>query len=161
MTKTPNSLNLVSDGDEIYFIEDIESSFGISFKNEELENIGTIGELYDLLLSKMMGVSHERKACHSATVFRKLRSFISEGSSGHRISPKTELKSLINSKYGIRPFTDEFIKITGLFVSLYTSGFIVIWFFILLFGAPILSIVYDSGLIWLFGWLLFFLPPIL
>ena len=48
-----NSLDLWGDGDEIEMIEAIERAFAIRFENAEAEQLVTMGQLFDLVKSKL------------------------------------------------------------------------------------------------------------
>ncbi|MCG7508333.1 hypothetical protein [Mesorhizobium retamae] len=48
-----NSLGLWGDGDEIEMIEAVERAFAIRFENAEAEQLVTMGQLFDLVKSKI------------------------------------------------------------------------------------------------------------
>jgi hypothetical protein len=48
-----NSLDLWGDGDEIQMIEAIERAFAIRFEDAEAEQLVTMGQLFDLMKSKL------------------------------------------------------------------------------------------------------------
>ena len=48
-----NTVNMVGDGDDVDIVLDIEKTFGIQITEAEAEKIRTVGELYDLVCSKV------------------------------------------------------------------------------------------------------------
>lgn len=52
-SRKANSLDLWGDGDEIEMIEAIERAYAISFEKAEAEQLVTMGQLFDLVKSKL------------------------------------------------------------------------------------------------------------
>lgn len=52
-SRKANSLGLWGDGDEIEMIEAIERAYAISFETAEAEQLVTMGQLFDLVKSKI------------------------------------------------------------------------------------------------------------
>jgi hypothetical protein len=93
-----NSLGLGDDGDEIYFVEEIESAFGIQFRNEEMERCGTMGDLYDALCRHLQPVERGSFPCLSASAFRQVRKAIGETKTGAPIRPDTRIADLVGEE---------------------------------------------------------------
>lgn len=52
-SRKANSLDLWGDGDEVEMIEAIERAYAISFEKAEAEQLVTMGQLFDLVKSKV------------------------------------------------------------------------------------------------------------
>jgi hypothetical protein len=68
-----NTLGLVGDLDDVELVELVERAFDITFSPREMEQILTVGEFYDLLLTKIPPNGADRQ-CASAMAFYRLRS---------------------------------------------------------------------------------------
>lgn len=96
--KNKNTLNLVGDGDDADLIESLESSFGISFGENELADVVTLGDLHQSLLRRLSNTSPgPRMHCRSAAAFRALRRSFSQASSGS-VRPSTPIATLIEDR---------------------------------------------------------------
>jgi hypothetical protein len=99
MAKPPkNSLGLGGDGDEIDFVEEIESAFGIQFRNEEMEGCGTVGDIYDALCRHLQPVERGPFPCLSATAYRRVRKAIAETRTGAPIRPDMHIVDLVGEE---------------------------------------------------------------
>jgi len=66
-----NTVNMHGDLDDVELLMAVEETFDIQISDREAEAVRTVGDLYDLVCSK---IEHDSKAaCHSAHAFRRLR----------------------------------------------------------------------------------------
>ncbi|HSF96907.1 MAG TPA: acyl carrier protein [Thermohalobaculum sp.] len=150
-----NTLNLDGDGDEIDYVREVEHSFGIKLRDEDLNGISTVGELFDLVLAA--SPSGPGSVCLSARAFRALR----DASGAGRVRPSTPISAVkgnLTDKEWCRAMHDR----TGLnFGLLHWYGPIgwAAWTLgtFLVLGPPILAWVYChiagiEGLLWLLIW---------
>jgi hypothetical protein len=99
MAQSPeNNLGLSGDDDEIYFVEEIESAFGIRFQHEELEKCRTMGDIYDALCRHLQLVERGPFPCLSASAFRQVRKVIAETRTGAPIRPDTRITDLVGDE---------------------------------------------------------------
>jgi hypothetical protein len=97
-----NSLNLRGDGDELDVIYDVERIFDVKLTNREAEALRTVGDLYDLILSKRRSVDHDTRACLSQASFYRLRRAFAEMGLARAIEPTTPLEQAISSISGTK-----------------------------------------------------------
>lgn len=88
-----NSLGLDDDLDGVELVQDLEKAFDISIADSEAEQILTVGQLYDLLLSKFPADETHRK-CASAMAFYRLRRAIKNLDQDTELNPSTDLTFL-------------------------------------------------------------------
>ncbi len=88
-----NTLGLDDDLDTVELVQNVEEAFGIEITNVEGEHIYTVGELYDLLLSKIPANETDRK-CASATTFYRLRRGLRKLGFHTILNPSTDLHFL-------------------------------------------------------------------
>ncbi len=99
MTTLTNSeqilLMLQDDGDICELLEDIHYSFGVEFTVPELTGIETVGELFDLIVSKQQKPMAD--GCLSRTAFYRLRATLREsfGLKRSEVRPQTSLAGLM------------------------------------------------------------------
>lgn len=67
-----NSVGIVGDGDDVELIEYFEAVFEITFSNEEAESIGSLGEAYDTICSKLPTNPEQRSKCLTAMAYYRL-----------------------------------------------------------------------------------------
>lgn len=68
----PNSVGLVGDGDDVELIECFEEVFAITFSNEEVERITTLGEAYEIICSKLPTSTEKKNSCLTAMAYNRL-----------------------------------------------------------------------------------------
>ncbi len=84
--------------DSVELLIDIENAFQISISDQEAENTGTVGELYNLIINKIDYSKHNK--CNSQVMFYKLRQVLSYHCQfdKNKITPKTKLEDLFDEK---------------------------------------------------------------
>jgi hypothetical protein len=99
MTKLPkNSLGLGGDGDEIIFVEEIESAFGIRFQREDMDGCATVGDIYDALCRHVQPVERGSFPCLTAAAYRRVRKAIAESGTRAHIGPDTCIADLVDER---------------------------------------------------------------
>lgn len=94
MTNAVNSLKLVGDGDEIYVILAVEKAFGIRVSNAEASRCETVGDLFEIVCSKLNISEARGLRCPTALAFFRLRAALRRSGHMHRISSKTDLRTI-------------------------------------------------------------------
>jgi hypothetical protein len=89
-----NCLGLDDDLDPVEVVELVEKVFDIEIANHEAEAILTVGQMYDLLLQKILANEINRK-CASAMAFYRLRRALNNIEPKGKLTPATDL-----SQYG-------------------------------------------------------------
>ncbi|MCZ6839058.1 MAG: hypothetical protein O7G13_07260 [Alphaproteobacteria bacterium] len=99
--KTENSLYLYGDGDDVEILEGVEATFDVKISDDEAPSLYTLGDLYDLLVSKLNASDSRRSICLTAASFYRLRRALTELTGVKDISPRTQLDSIFpNGKIG-------------------------------------------------------------
>ena len=99
-----NSLNLWGDGDDLDVVVDVEQVFDLKLSNQEAESCRTVGDLYDLIVSKRRSVDLDTRACLSQAAFYRLRrAFAAMGANGP-ITPATPLHQVMSEIGRTMPF---------------------------------------------------------
>lgn len=78
LKQNTNSVGLWGDGDEIELIQYFETTFAISFSNEEAEQIYTLGDAYSLICSKLPKKSERTEKCLTAMAYYKVNRALCE-----------------------------------------------------------------------------------
>ena len=114
ISKTLPTLNL--DGDEdLDLIPIIQDAFDLNFRNDELANLYTVGEVYQAIESRYKTEDSFNAACITAKSFRILRQFLKKHYRIQRPKPSTPLSSVpIQS---VRNFRLAFKTETGLIID--------------------------------------------
>jgi hypothetical protein len=73
MSKAANCLNLVGDGDDIDVLYAIEKTFGVKLSDAEAVHCETVGQLYDVVSSKLNMPEVRNLRCPTALAFFRLR----------------------------------------------------------------------------------------
>lgn len=121
-----NSLNLVGDGDELCLLDDLEQSFDIAFTQDDLKQVATVGDLYDVILRLLPGTAvGPRSLCRSASAFRRLRRSMRRMTTND-IRPSTPLRELIG-RNGHRKFIEQLERESGLSLQALESPDLVLW----------------------------------
>lgn len=145
-----NTLGLDDDLDGVEVVESIERAFDLKFANAEVERILTVGEMYDLLASKIPDNASDRK-CATAMAFYRLKTAI-EGRGDERITPSTDIRFL--EARGVRSSFASIEEKTGLNLpraAMAWVGFVGLTLFVVsFFTAP--------ALCGFFGWALLSWP---
>jgi hypothetical protein len=92
-----NTLGLDDDLDSVELVEQVEKAFEVEIANAEAERLLVVGQLYDLLLSKIPANDANRK-CASAMTFYRLRQGLERLGFGRKLTPSTDLRFL--EKFG-------------------------------------------------------------
>ncbi len=85
------SLGLAGDGDDTALIMSVERAFDIRLADDEVSRLRTVGELHDLVVSKLprpMG-----SVCLAAHAFYRVRAGLGDGA--RRIGPRTAIDDLV------------------------------------------------------------------
>jgi hypothetical protein len=89
----PNTLGLDDDLDGVEFVRDLERIFDVEVSNSEAESISTVGELCDLLVSKIPTNDVDRK-CATAMAFFRLRGALRRLGYEHALTPTSKMLTL-------------------------------------------------------------------
>ncbi len=95
--KDENSFYLCGDGDDVDILYDIEATFGVKISDDEAKSLFTLGDLHDLLVSKLNASDLRRSVCLTAVSFYRLRRALIELTGFKDISPQTRLDSVFPS----------------------------------------------------------------
>lgn len=66
------SVGIVGDGDDVELIEAFESTFEISFSNEEVESMSTLGQAFEAICSKLPTTQSQQNKCLTAMAYYRL-----------------------------------------------------------------------------------------
>ncbi|HJW41572.1 MAG TPA: hypothetical protein VJ476_10135 [Rhizomicrobium sp.] len=91
-----NTLGLGDDLDSVELVQDIEKAFDVEIANAEAERLLVVGQLYDLLVSKIPA-SDANKKCASAMTFYRLRQGMERLGFGRKLSPSADIRFLEKS----------------------------------------------------------------
>jgi len=80
-TKPVSSLALVGDGDEVDLLDEIQAAFDVTFTDSEAESCRTVGDLFDVLMTKIAPAEGANR-CATAMAFYRLRRAIGAGHAG-------------------------------------------------------------------------------
>jgi|ERR1700737_4707724 len=94
MTQDANCLNLVGDGDDVDARRAVEQAFAVKLSDSEAQRCETVGQLFDLVLSKL-NVSEKRNiGCPTAVAFFRLRAALRRLGCEQRLTHKTDLRAI-------------------------------------------------------------------
>lgn len=80
--KRLKSVGLVGDGDDVELITSFESTFGISFSQDELQNLVTLDDAHKIICAKLPNNQSQQKKCLTAMAYYRLnRALLDEGKS--------------------------------------------------------------------------------
>jgi acyl carrier protein len=104
-------LRLTGDLDDVEMLQEVEKVFDIKISDEEAAELHSVGDLFELLKSKL-GTDVIAGKCRSAMAFYRLRRVVLGFVPGQKLRPVTEISSIgIND---IRAFFGEVKSRTGL-----------------------------------------------
>jgi hypothetical protein len=89
----PNSLDLDEEWGGEELVLELERAFAVAFSNEEVEHLGTVGGLHDLLIAKIPPNDGDTK-CVTAMAFYRLRRALRRLGHDGRIAPATDVLRL-------------------------------------------------------------------
>jgi acyl carrier protein len=90
VTIMANSLGLDDDLDGVELVQNLEKAFEIEISNAEAESTLTVGQLYDLLLTKIPANESDRK-CASAMAFYRVRRALRNLAQGSALTPSASI----------------------------------------------------------------------
>jgi hypothetical protein len=91
---------------------DIERAFEVRFVQKDVEDLHTVGDLYDLLQVKMGTTARRRERCLSAVCFYRLKRAVAD-ISGAKIGPQTAITDVFEAK-ALKPAMTDLAEKTGL-----------------------------------------------
>jgi hypothetical protein len=103
MTKTANCLNLVGDGDDVDVLYAVEEAFAVRISDEEAIRCETVGDLFDIVSSKLKASEARHFGCPTALAFFRLRGALGRLGYRQRITPKANLRAIFSAQ-GTRRF---------------------------------------------------------
>lgn len=147
-----NSLHLVGDGDDVDILYNIEAAFDVTISDEEAENLFTLGQLHDLLVSKLNASDTRRSACVTAVSFYRLRRALIEITGKMDICPATRLDRIFpGGRIGRN--SKEIEKHTGMRLPQSELGGVAsLLLLIVFFGTPVIAALSGFFLIGDWGW---------
>ena len=150
--KNKNSLYLIGDGDDVDILYDVEAAFGVKISDDEAPRLFTLGDLHDLLVSKLNASDARRSVCLTAVSFYRLRRALIELTGFKDISPQTRLDSVFPSGK-IGPIAEEIEGHSAMKLPQSELGRLANAILqIVLFGTPALAIASGHFLIGGWGW---------
>jgi hypothetical protein len=97
MTKTANCVNLVGDGDDVDVLYAIEKAFGVKISDAEALRSETVGQLFDIVCSKLNIPDARNIRCPTALAFFRLRAALRRLGHAHRTTTKTDLRAIFRA----------------------------------------------------------------
>jgi hypothetical protein len=97
MTKAANCLNLVGDGDDVDVLYAIEEAFGVKISDVEALRCETVGQLFDIVSSKLNISEARNLRCPTALAFFCLRAALRRMGYVQRMTPKTDLSTIFRA----------------------------------------------------------------
>ena len=131
-----NSLDMYGDGDEVDLLIDVEETFGVAIEARGAETLGTVGDLYDVVVGRLD--PEPNAPCLSARAFRQLAPELHAG--GARVRPSTRLASLAGGNQRVADWLRELQFRTALDVDARSPGALAVWVGLLCFIVPIAAI---------------------
>jgi hypothetical protein len=101
------------DLDSVEIVTAVERVFGIKINDSEAERCESVGDLFDVVLSKVPHVERGALPCHASMAFRRIRRAIRENSHAERIAPDTKLSTVMPAS-GQRKWWRRLAASTGL-----------------------------------------------
>lgn len=107
-----SSLGLAGDLDDVELIQDVEAAFGIRLADDEISRCSTVGQLFELIETRLPGMP-SGQSCATAMCFYRLRRAL-QPHSAIALRPKTSITELgrvpvrklhriIEAECGLRP----------------------------------------------------------
>jgi len=113
MNNAANCLNLVGDGDDIEVLHSIEEAFGVKISDEEAFGCETVGQLFDVVSSKLNISKARNLRCPTAIAFFRLRAALRRLGYVHRMTTKTDLRAIFRA-HGVRRLHSSLSSEAGL-----------------------------------------------
>ncbi|MEP3275870.1 MAG: acyl carrier protein [Stappiaceae bacterium] len=113
----PASLGLGGDGDELELLDEIETTFGITFSDEECERIFSLDDIYQIICSKLPKDPDNRGKCLTAMAYYRLNNAL--GSQG-KILPATRVR--LPHGWSAKHFQNQLEKKSGLNLEWLTTA---------------------------------------
>lgn len=142
---TPNTLGLDDDLDSVGLVLAIERAFAVNISDQEAGSVSTMGDLHDLLVSKLEGSGG--KKCQTSMAFHQVRRALKAVLGDIDIRPKTALSAIWEKAPRLlyaraQPHCD--LRLASL-SSTGISGIGGLLIVAVIFGAPILLIANVNG----------------
>jgi hypothetical protein len=112
-----NTLNFAGDGDDVDAVAKAENMFGVKIADHEAADTRTVGQLYDLILSKRRALGPTTRTCLTQTAFYRLRRALNEMGSAQPVTPRTPLAHVLPppaNRKAVRLAWQELAERTGL-----------------------------------------------
>ena len=97
MTKAADCLNLVGDGDDVNVLYAIEEAFGVKISDAEALRCKTVGQLFDIVSSKLYIPEARNLRCPTAIAFFRLRAALRRSGHAHRMTAQTDLRAIFRA----------------------------------------------------------------
>ncbi|MBW7969862.1 acyl carrier protein [Bradyrhizobium sp. BR 10289] len=97
MTKAANCLNLVGDGDDVDVLYAVEEAFSVKISDAEALRCETVGQLFDIVSSKLNISEARHLRCPTALAFFRLRAALRRLGYVQRLTPKTDLRTIFRA----------------------------------------------------------------
>jgi hypothetical protein len=95
-SKQQINLGLVGDGDEIDLMEECEALFGVKFSDAHIQQVRTVGDLFDLLDKEKKFTDRRTTGCYSFKGFYRLRRRLVEMGVERTLTPKTLIRDILD-----------------------------------------------------------------
>lgn len=91
-----NTLGLVGDGDELDVVRAVEEALGVTFAQDELSDVRSMGDLHQVLVRKLNATTSRRICLSSVTFYRLRRALRACGIEG-KVTPSADIAALTQS----------------------------------------------------------------
>jgi hypothetical protein len=99
--------------DAVEMLQAIEAAFATRISNEEAARMIRVGDLYDLLCSKVKAVDHGQLPCLTAMAFRRIKKALRERLPDRELNPETPIRQL-TGMISVGPWLRQLGADTGL-----------------------------------------------
>jgi hypothetical protein len=106
MTNAANCLDLVGDGDDVDVLYAVEEAFRVKISNAEALRCETVGQLFDIVSSKLNLSEARDIRCPTALAFFRLRAALRRLGYLERMTPETDLRTIFRA-HGARRLHDS------------------------------------------------------
>jgi hypothetical protein len=97
MINAPNCLSLGGDGDDVSVVYGVEKAFGVKISNTEALRCETVGQLFDVICSKLKMSGARNLGCPTALAFFRLRAALRRRGHEQRMTPDTDLRAIFHA----------------------------------------------------------------
>ncbi len=104
MKKAVNCLNLTGDGDDIDVLVAVERAFNVKITHTEAERCTTVGQLCELVSTKIGATEQRLLGCPTALAFFRLRGGLRRLGWATRVTRETDLAALLRAHGGRRAY---------------------------------------------------------